>query len=412
MQLHDMWKCREMLRDHEKWTRGNVPYTHVVIARMDVTFYAPHADLLGLRRRASIGKTIGLTDIFAVCERKAADVYLSERVSILGQPTLISKWLQTGARRIGIYNPEMLLRDTLAHFGVPTSGPTFRDTDKFPLHSRYLRSLKTFGKFERPPRVKKNPLADEAVMKYADLFSATTSFDSSDQAFAYFRTKIHVFHRHSILPYYVIGFTPHWKVYDSGEFWSGPNRDGQQLISLYSKNVQELDARRILWRKQSAKERLAQNATFLQELLAAVDLEREQVNKENKRAEDHDDEEEVVDYAAGIQRLLDRVVARTTKRPEPVLRLLEAGRPEEQWPGHLTGEFVVEPSGMVAQPDNILKAIKEEETALFYQLRELSDHLLHYEEHLLDGTPSSATHFLEALFPYFDFRRSDFGAVA
>ncbi|CAD7950267.1 unnamed protein product [Amoebophrya sp. A25] len=37
---------------------------------------------------------------------------MRERVSLLGQPMLISQWLRTGTRRLGIYNSEMLLRFT------------------------------------------------------------------------------------------------------------------------------------------------------------------------------------------------------------------------------------------------------------------------------------------------------------
>ncbi|CAD7950265.1 unnamed protein product [Amoebophrya sp. A25] len=61
MQLHDMLHCSEMLRDHERYSRNGVEYKHVVIARIDVTLFAAHPDLLGYRStRITSGSSMGM----------------------------------------------------------------------------------------------------------------------------------------------------------------------------------------------------------------------------------------------------------------------------------------------------------------------------------------------------------------
>ncbi|CAD7974574.1 unnamed protein product [Amoebophrya sp. A120] len=654
MQLHDMWRCAEILRDHERYSRSGVEYEHVVLSRLDVTFFAPHANLLGLQQlhpssppilqksetagraagkntkntisraltfqnlgydyeqpRAKILRpykygcfiptgwdwTQGLTDIFSVCSRQAAEVYL-------GQPALVQRWIQNGIRRRGIYNPEMLLRDTLHHFGVPvqrydagifrscydqqplTQEPNAASTvvagaaaaaaahprppledgallgsatalyDKgtnYAARCRYLRKVNAYGKFERPPKTRK-PL-DHSVARYSDLFSATTSEDSIDAAFQYFRAKVELYANYKIQPFYVstarhdihrahrhytrnntaapgmIGYTDveigtssdthragppgrvgedgvpaevvkqaptsrvddatmnnteifsengselmspagtgttqknavdledpkwvqHWRRYEH-DSWHGPCRDGQQLMSVYHRNVAELDAKRVLWAKADlrhyAATREAENALALaaaggrvedadhgilgggqsasnivstsattngaDSISSATEKAGEQLQLEDEDLNSHVYYEGVYE----VHHTNEKMIVDHLKKLDPVLRLLETNHPEKQWPGHRNGDFGVGVDGYLVQREAMTKdssrravafcqTAKEEETAIMYQLRELSDNLNHYYHHYMDQVPSKVSHFLETVFPYFDLSRVDFGS--
>ncbi|CAD7950271.1 unnamed protein product [Amoebophrya sp. A25] len=225
-------------------------------------------------------------------------------------------------------------------------------------------------------------------------------------------------------------FIPHWEKYDgaageknmdkgrgSSSGWRGPSRDGQQIMSIFARNVRELDARRLLWKRH---ERLRKKG---KEDAARVRLPEEQGEGASLPLSSGTGENVSPEFSQQQQEGIHTTIKKSKESITPTLRLLDSEEPSKEWRGHLNGDFPLPFEGsspfFIDQPVNIIRdqnrmsvavcqAVKEEETIFFYQLRELQDHLQHYTKYLLDGT--SAQHLLQVLFPYFDLSRSDFGA--
>ncbi|CAD7927404.1 unnamed protein product [Amoebophrya sp. A120] len=146
-QFFDLWKCEEIISNSEVYARNHKKYSHVLISRMDLFFFAPHANILPATRGltfANLGYdyeeprmaairpyrygcfiprgmdwVTGVADLLALCDRKAARVYMKGRLDLLKQPTQFLELADLARKRRGIYNSELFLADALELHQVP-----------------------------------------------------------------------------------------------------------------------------------------------------------------------------------------------------------------------------------------------------------------------------------------------------